>query len=178
MTEEIDVYLFDIDGCAMPVAFPKLLAEEQSPEKQLEIAREVNKKARRLKPYPNFLKFLNEIVKPEDVICFITGRKKSFFGQLTYHHLKDILTITNTPGKIIFYPESGCYVEEYYLNWKWITVTAYTQKNANNYVFDDASGYFDQMIYTAELLNRKTSCFYACDDESWRVLLDCWGYLK
>jgi len=105
-------YIFDIDGCIMPVAFPKLLTEQQTQEAQLRIVREVNEMARDMKPYQNFFNFLMWKVKKGDKVYYITGRKKSNFGQLTYHQLGKYLFFTDPPSEIIFYPEGGLYFAE------------------------------------------------------------------
>jgi len=140
------IFIFDIDDCILPSIFPKLLTEDQTEEEKQEIVDYINKKGLKTKLFSNFVKFFEKYCegKENTTISFITGRKRSYFEDLTLHQLK----ILYSDFILIFYPEDGIYTQEYYTNWKLKSIINILKENTYEkcFVFDDDSSYFIPLL--------------------------------
>lgn len=162
MNENKKIFTFDIDGCILPSIFPRLLKRNQIKEEQDQLIKKINEKGYQVELYPKFVEFYFENCNLNDLVYFVTGRKRSNFEKLTYHHLS-ALHYEN----IIFYPEDGPYTLEFYLNWKFDAILKIILNNGFCYVFDDEKGYFNRLSFF------NCMCFIANSNNAWNRLKKC-----
>lgn len=161
LNEKKKIYVFDIDGCILPSIFPKLLKKNQTREEQAKLIKEINEQGYNIELYPKFIDFYFKNCFLE-LIYFVTGRKRSDFEKLTYHHLSSLQY-----ENIYFYPEDGLYTRDFYLNWKYNTISKIVLDNGFCYVFDDEKGYFNRLSFFNCL------CFLANSNDAWNKLKKC-----
>lgn len=154
-----NMFIFDIDGCILPSIFPKLLKKNQTPNEQDQIIKDINEGGYKIGLYPNFIEFYFKNCSRK-LVYFVTGRKRSNFEKLTYHHLS-ALQYEN----IYFYPEDGAYEEESYLKWKLETIRDLLQIGHFHHVFDDMNGYFETLKTV-----HGCRCYQVQNEKDWDLL--------
>lgn len=163
------VYIFDIDGCILPSIFPKLLKKNQTKEKQDKLIKEINEKGTEIELYPKFLEFYFKKCSHE-LVYFVTGRKRSNFEKLTYHHLSSLQY-----ENIYFYPEDGPYTLEFYLTWKYNIIKSLFEKDREYLIFDDEDRYFDEL---ESIEQHDCKCFKVESNYGWDTINLVFGSKK
>jgi len=162
LSEIKKTFIFDIDGCILPSIFPKLLKKNQTREEQEQIIKNINKQGYSIELYPKFVNFYFKHCSRE-LVYFVTGRKRSDFEKLTYHHLASLQY-----ENIHFYPEDGLYTRDFYLSWKYTIIKSLFEKDREYFIFDDEEGYFHEL---ERLEQYYCKCFKVKNDEDWETIL-------
>lgn len=173
-----EVYIFDIDGCVMPLIFSGF-KEDESREKTI---KKIVDNKNNIELYPKFIRFYEKHCKKADIIFFITGRKGSEFGKLTENQLESISNIRKF--KIIYYPERKSHKIRKYFSWKVKKIKRIIKeaaefkifKDINDKtlefnIFDDMDGYFSKIKDFATSYGVRAYLSLIKNDNSWDHLL-------
>lgn len=108
-----DIFIFDIDGCIMPNAFPIIKdAKNENDAKNQEIL----KKASKLSLFPEFIEFYKKNCAKSLAVYFITGRKQKYYGKITESQLKPLKIYKNYLIK--HFPDNKSHNIKEYFHWK------------------------------------------------------------
>ncbi|MFX0069697.1 MAG: hypothetical protein ACFFAO_01195 [Candidatus Hermodarchaeota archaeon] len=175
MTKEI--FVFDIDGCVMPPIISNFV---ENGETRDELIKNALKKGAEIHLYAEFVKYYEKHCKKADSVLFITGRKKSEFGELTEIQLKSLKNAREF--EIIYYPEELHHTPDEYFEWKsnkiQKIVNGYIDKNnsmgkltkkSTFNIFDDLNEYFPILKKFFIKKGLKINLVLIEGEESWKV---------
>lgn len=118
-----------------------------------QLVRDLNKRLRSIKLYPNFIKYYQQCSPVK--IVFVTGRKKEDFGEITEYQLKP-LKDDKAYTEPKYYPCEEEHTEQLYLKFKIFTITDQIITLSEQYpnslikIFDDDHRYFDTLHFYFE----------------------------
>ncbi|MHA1916225.1 MAG: hypothetical protein ACW97V_17890 [Promethearchaeota archaeon] len=160
-----EVYIFDIDGCVMEPNFPNL----PNSETQEKIVEEAIHNGNGIKLYPDFIKYYKKFCSHAESIFFVTGRKKSDFGELTEKQLKPLVKLKNF--NIIYYPESKPFNLPTYFEWKLKEIKKILKssltENYTFYIFDDMDDHFPKLRKIAKKYDIRLQLKVIENEMSW-----------
>ena len=174
MTEEI--YIFDIDGCIMPPIISNFDDNNNSRE---ETVKESVSNGQKMELFPEFIKFYQNHCERAKLVIFITGRKKSEFGDLTEFHLKPFDGLKRY--KIIYYPEGKPHNSDEYFEWKIKEIQKILNINEKNQfneynnsvsfkIFDDMDDYFPKIKDLSKKFGINIQLYLIKGENSWNFL--------
>ena len=174
MTEEI--YIFDIDGCIMPPIISNFDDNDNAREETVKVSVSNGQK---MELFPDFINYYKKHCERAKLVVFITGRKKSEFGELTEFHLKPFERIKRY--KIIYYPEGKPHNSDEYFEWKIKKIQKILnikEKNQfNDYnnsvsfkIFDDMDDYFPKIEDLSKKFGIKIQLYLIKGENSWNCL--------
>ncbi|MFW9874152.1 MAG: hypothetical protein ACFFG0_13685 [Candidatus Thorarchaeota archaeon] len=173
-----EIYIFDIDGSIMLPLFSNFTRNGS----RTGIVKEVIKNGNSVNLYPQFIEFYEKHCTKAYSVYFITGRKRSEFGDLTEKHLQPLTTIH--PFQIIYYPEGKSNRIRKYFTWKAKTIKGIIEsisngKNSNNnsletfkfHIFDDMNDYFPKVRKFREKQEIQIQLTLIENKSSWNLLI-------
>jgi hypothetical protein len=164
-----EVYIFDIDGCVMVPIF----ANFNNDETREKIVVDAIQNGDGIKLYPDFIKYYKINCIPAESIYFITGRKKSEFGDLTDKQLQPLLKLKKF--EVIYYPESKPHKIQDYFDWKVKEIKEIIKRLPKEHlifhIFDDMNDYFSKLREFAEKWEINLHFILIEDEISWNQLL-------
>ena len=169
-----EVYIFDIDGCVMPVIFKN----SNGTEPRKKIISDALKNGNKVSLYPEFIEFYKKYCREAYSVYFLTGRKYKEFGKLTENQLHKLNDFRNF--QIIYYPERKSYKSHQYFAWKVkeirriikkSTKKALQQENMNEIlkfnIFDDMSDHFPKIKTIKEVSNIQLQLIEIESENNW-----------
>ena len=172
-----EVYIFDIDGCVMPVIFKNF----NGIEPRNKIINDAIKNGNKVSLYPEFIEFYKTYCREAESIYFLTGRKYKEFGNLTEKQLQILNEFRNF--QIIYYPEGKSYKNRQYFGWKVKEIKKIIKKSINKtlkqehskeilkfIIFDDMSDHFPKIKKIEELSNYQVQLTVIESQKNWNLL--------
>jgi hypothetical protein len=173
-----EVYIFDIDGCVMPVIFKNF----NSADPRRKIISDAIKNGNKTGLYPKFIEFYKKNCREAFSVYFLTGRKYKEFGKLTGNQLRELKDYRNF--QIIYYPERKSYKSHQYFAWKVkeirkivkntikkdIVQESMNEKLKFN-IFDDMNDHFPKIKIMKEFSNLKLQLTVIESENNWNNFL-------
>ncbi|MFW9818358.1 MAG: hypothetical protein ACFFE5_02015 [Candidatus Thorarchaeota archaeon] len=169
-----NIYIFDIDGCVMPVIFENF----NSGEPRKKVISDAIKNGNKASLYPEFIEFYKKLSREAESIYFLTGRKYKEFGKITENQLQILNDFRDF--QIIYYPERKSYKSHQYFAWKVKEIKkiiknsikrAKSQGNLDGAlkfnIFDDMSDHFTDIKKIKEISNHQIQLTVIKSKSNW-----------
>jgi len=160
-----DIYIFDIDGCIMPNLFQNFKEfkdDSEIPNFQ------IKDKVANLHIFPEFLDFYKRNCSNSLAVYFITGRKRTEYGEITERQLNPLKKSKRFFLK--FYPENKSHFKKDYFDWKYNIITRiinyHLREFENIYIYDDFEDIISRLRDTTSL-NHQVHCSLIQKQTDW-----------